>query len=70
MTYIGQLPSTQLSGTLIPFFRLRFTELCSDWSKRYFCVSRTFCEFYKSDISFNHSLKSVYLDKLYLVKKQ
>ena len=36
MIYVGQLPSKKLLGTLIPFFRLRFTELCSDWSKRYF----------------------------------
>ena len=31
MIYVGQLQSTTL-------FRLRFTELYSDWSKRYFFV--------------------------------
>ena len=36
MIYFRQLPSTKLLGTLIPFFRLRFTELCSDWLKTLF----------------------------------
>ena len=36
MIYVGQLPSTNLLGTLIPFFRLWLTELSSDWSKGYF----------------------------------
>ena len=35
MTEVGQLPSTKPLRPLISFFRLRFTELCSDESKRY-----------------------------------
>ena len=45
MTYVGQILTIKLSGTLIPFFRLRFTELYSDWSKRYFRDVCAFCEF-------------------------
>ena len=42
--HVGQLPSTKPLRPLISFFRLRFTELCSDWSKCYF---RAFWEFQK-----------------------
>ena len=48
MIYVGQRSTTNLVGTLIPFFRFRFTDLCSDWSKRYFCDFRVFCSFKKS----------------------
>ena len=33
MTYVGQLPWTKRLRVMIPFYRLRLTELCSDWSK-------------------------------------
>ena len=49
MTYLGKLPSIKLLGTLIPFFRLRFTELRSDWSKRYLRDFRAFWSFKRSN---------------------
>ena len=45
MIYVGQLSLTKLLGTLTPFFRFRFTELYSDWSKRYFRDFHAFLEF-------------------------
>ena len=47
MIYVGQLPSTKRLGTLIPFFRLRLTEMYSHWSKRYFREFHALCEFKK-----------------------
>ena len=38
MTYVGQLPSTKPLRTLISFFRLRFTELCSEFQKPIFLI--------------------------------
>ena len=47
MTYVGQLPSTELLGTLINFFPIRFAELYSDWSMSYFREFCVFWEFHK-----------------------
>ena len=44
MTYVCYAPSKKPLETLIPLSRLRFTEQCSDLSKRYF---RVFCQFKK-----------------------
>ena len=73
MIYAGQLRSTKLLETLIPFFwlqftGLRFTELSSDWSNGYFHDFHAKF-FKKSNFSFCHSLRSVHSDKQRLVQK-
>ena len=70
MTYLGKLPSIKLLGTLIPFVGLRFTELCSDWSKSFFMIFKLSVSFKTSNFSFYQTLMSVHSDKQCTVKKK
>ena len=68
MIYVGQLSSTKLLGTLIPFFRSGSLSCVLIGQNTIFLIFVLSVSFKKSNLSFCHSLTSVCSDKQCLVQ--